>query len=139
MQQKKDNNQNKLYIVLNKLENTDTNLPPNVQKLIDERNNAAEYILTALKTEDTNTNVPASLQKLVDERNNAAANTLVALKPRKIIYPQLSLGQKTTPISNEVIDSQPELIALEPFISQEKLLPSSLQKFIDERNRVINS
>ncbi|WP_414621401.1 hypothetical protein [Calothrix sp. CCY 0018] len=119
------NNKNKNLIALNELEDTNTNLPASVQKLIDERNNAAEYILTALKTEDKNTNVPASLQKLVDERNNAAANTLVALKPRKIIYPQLSLGQKTTPISNEVIDSQPELIALEPFISEEKLLEES--------------
>lgn len=125
----KDNNQNQVQarniIALNELEDTNTNLPASVQKLIDERNNAAEYILTALKTEDKNTNVPASLQKLVDERNNAAANTLVALKPKKIIYPQLSLGQKTTPISNEVIGSQPELIALEPFISEEKLLEES--------------
>ena len=117
----KDNNQN--LVVLNKLENTETNLPASVQKLVDERNNAAEYILTALKTEDTNTNLPASLQKLVDERNDAAEKTLVSLKPAKIIDTKLSLVQKISQSSNEVVDLTENLVAVK-----------SLQQGINERN-----
>ncbi|MEL6458132.1 MAG: hypothetical protein AAFQ91_07765, partial [Cyanobacteria bacterium J06621_15] len=37
-------------IALNKVEDTNTNLPTSLQQLVDERNYAAEYILTALKT-----------------------------------------------------------------------------------------
>ncbi len=145
----KDNNQSKNLIALNKLEDTDTNLPASVQKLIDERNNAAEYILTALKTEDTNTSLPVSLQKLVNERNHAAANTLIALKPAKIIDTKLSLVQKNSQSYNEVVDLpenlvtvkslkkpvnernvsyyEGELIALEPFLSEE-------QKSVESQN-----
>ncbi len=116
----KNQNSNNNLIALNKAEDTNTNLPVSLQKLVDERNHAAKYILTALKTEDTNTNLPISLQKLVDERNNASENTLIALKPAKIVDPKLSLVQKIEQIRNESLDESKEIIALEPFI-EEKL------------------
>ena len=116
----KNQNSNKNLIALNKAEDTNTNLPVSLQKLVDERNHAAKYILTALKTKDTNTNLPISLQKLVDERNNASENTLIALKPAKIVDPKLSLVQKIEQIRNESLDESKEIIALEPFI-EEKL------------------
>jgi hypothetical protein len=133
----KDKSNYKNVVALNKIEDTNTNLPVSLQKLLDERNYAAGYILTALKTsESTDTNLPASLQKLVEERNNAATNTLIALKPLNVTKTKLSLVQKLKEKPSEVIDSQvntvekPEavidskqqLVALEPFISQEKLL-----------------
>ncbi|MGB3653864.1 MAG: hypothetical protein WBA41_21990, partial [Rivularia sp. (in: cyanobacteria)] len=115
---KNNKNQDRNVIALNK-KDTNTNLPASLQKLVDERDYAGKYILTALKTEDTNTNLPASLQKLVDERNNTAENTLIALKPAEVNT--ISLIQKLKETRSEVI-AQPELIALEPFINQEKLL-----------------
>ncbi len=125
----KNKNQNNNLIALDRAEDTNSNLPVSLQKLVDERDYAAEYILTALKTEDTNTNLPASLQKLVNERNNAAENNLVALKPAKSINTKLSLVEKikqtrgeTSINSLEILDESKELIALEPFINQEKLL-----------------
>ncbi|MGB6300743.1 MAG: hypothetical protein WBF90_31850, partial [Rivularia sp. (in: cyanobacteria)] len=119
----KNKNQSHSVIALNKAEDKNTNLPGNLQQLVDERDYASEYILTALKTsEDTNSNLPSSLQKLVDERNNAVENTLVALKPIKVNDTKLSLVQKLKVTRNQIANSKEELIALEPYLSREKLL-----------------
>jgi hypothetical protein len=119
----KHKNQTKKLIALNKASDKNTNLPSNLQRLVEERDYAAEYILTALKTsEDTNNNLPSSLRKLVDERNNAVENTLVALKPIKVTDTKLSLVQKLKVRRNQIANSKEELIALEPYVSTEKLL-----------------
>ncbi|MBV6627886.1 MAG: hypothetical protein KI793_34015, partial [Rivularia sp. (in: Bacteria)] len=112
-------NQKNNLIALNKAEENNTNLPANLQQLVDERNYAAEYILTALKTpENVNNNLPASLQKLVDERNHTAQSTLIALKPAKKHETKLSLVQKLKVPRKQISKSQQQLVALEPFQSE---------------------
>ena len=131
------NNHN--IIALNSAEDTNTNLPSSFQKLVDERNYAAEYILAALKTsESTDKKLPSSLQQLVNERNNAAENTLIALKPSKSYTPKLSLVQKIKETRNQVIDSEEKLVAIKPFKPNVNL-PTSLEKLVNKRNQVIGS
>ena len=114
-------NQNQNVIALKKAEVNNPNLPVSLQQLVDERNYAAEYILTALKTsESTDEKLPLSLQKLVYERNHAAENALIALKPTKVDDTKLSLVQKLK--RNQITDSKAELVALEPSHSENRLL-----------------
>ncbi|MGB3639409.1 MAG: hypothetical protein WBA39_17810, partial [Rivularia sp. (in: cyanobacteria)] len=134
-------NNHKNLIALNETEDVNPNLPASLQKLVDERNYAAEYILTALKaSESTDKKLPSSLQKLVDDRNQAVEKTLIALKSVEVSEPKLSLVQKIKYSRKQELDSPEKLVAIKPSqLDTEEQLPSSLQKFIDERNRVINS
>ncbi len=138
-----DNNKN--VIALNKVEDVNQKLPASLQKLVDERNYAAEYILTALKSESADNNLPSSLQKLVDERNNLAEKTFAALKPAEVADIKLSPVQIkdsqsvekelliannfTSEIEPEIINIQEapysalknNLLGLEPNIDNQKL------------------
>ena len=119
---KNKNNKNNL-IALNKAEDSNTNLPASLQQLVNERNHAAEYILTALKTsENENENLPASVQKLVDERNSTAESTLIALKPEKKYDSKLSLVQKLKIPREGISKSKQYLVALEQSQDQTILL-----------------
>ena len=89
-------------------------MPASLQQLVNERNHAAEYILTALRTsENENENLPACVQKLVAERNSTAESTLIALKPEKKYDSKLSLVQKLKIPREEISKSKQYLVALE--------------------------